>query len=121
MSIQKLPSGKYRAVVRRAGERRNGTARAARREAVADEAQIRLEMGAPAAEAEVTVEALLKDQIEQGRYAATALEGSPTSAPNAAGTVPGADGQRGNPVRPQRPVPRADSQGLECASGPARS
>lgn len=74
MSIQKSPSGKYRAVVRRAGEKRNGTARATRREAIADEAQIRLEMGAPAAEAEVTVDALLKDQIEQGRYAATTLE-----------------------------------------------
>jgi len=74
MSIQKLPSGKYRAVVRRAGDKRNGTARATRRKAVADEAQIRLEMGAPAAEAEVTVDALLKDQIEQGRYAATTLE-----------------------------------------------
>jgi integrase len=74
MSIQKLPSGKYRAVVRRAGEKRNGAARVTRREAVADEAQIRLEMGAPAPEAEVTIDALLKDQIEQGRYAATTLE-----------------------------------------------
>lgn len=71
MSIQKLPSGKYRAVVRRAGEKRNGTARSTRREAVADEAQIRLEMAAPSSEEEVTVDALFRDQIEQGRYAAT--------------------------------------------------
>jgi len=74
MSIQKLPSGKYRAVVRRAGQKRNGSAAPTRREAVADEAQIRLAMGSSPAESEVTIDVLLKDQIEQGRYAATTLE-----------------------------------------------
>jgi hypothetical protein len=46
VSIQKLPSGKYRAVVRQAGLKRNGKSFDTRREAAADEARIRLEMGA---------------------------------------------------------------------------
>ena len=74
VSIQKLPSGKYRAVVRRNGVKRNGKAHDTRREALADEAQIRLEMGSGPDEAEITVDALLKDQIEQGRYSVTTLD-----------------------------------------------
>ncbi len=74
MSIQKLPSGKYRAVVRQAGARRNGKAYDTRREAVAEEARIRLEMGATPDEEQITIGALLTDQIERGRYAVTTLE-----------------------------------------------
>ncbi len=74
MTIEKLPSGKSRAVVRHAGVKRNGKAYSTRREAVADEARIRLEMGSGPEESEITVDALLKDQIEQGTYAATTLE-----------------------------------------------
>lgn len=74
MSIQKLPSGKYRAVVRRAGVKRNGKAQSTRREAQADEARIRLEMGAVPDEEQISIDALLTDQIEQGRYAVTTLE-----------------------------------------------
>ncbi len=48
MSIQKLPSGKYRALVRYAGVKRNGRAQTTRREALADEARICLEMGSTA-------------------------------------------------------------------------
>ena len=74
MSIQKLPSGKYRAVVRKAGVKRNGTAHDNRRDALADEARIRLEMGAEPDESEITVDTLLREQIEQGRYAVTTLD-----------------------------------------------
>jgi hypothetical protein len=66
MSIQKLPSGKYRAVVRHAGVKRNGKAQATRREALADEARIRLEMGSAPEESRSTVDTLLNEQIEQG-------------------------------------------------------
>lgn len=54
--------------------KRNGTARRTRREAVADEARIRLEMGSVPEESQITVDALLTDQIEQGTYAVTTLE-----------------------------------------------
>ena len=74
MSIQKLPSGKYRAVVRQAGVKRNGTAHETRREAAADEARVRLEMGSKPDESNVTVDALLADQIEQSTYAVTTLD-----------------------------------------------
>src|SRR6266511_3598927 len=74
MSIQKLPSGKYRAVVRRDGVKRNGKAHGTRREALADEARIRLEMGSAPDESDITVGNLLNDQIEHGTYAVTTLE-----------------------------------------------
>jgi integrase len=74
MSIQKLPSGKYRAVIRHAGVKRNGKALSTRREAVADEARIRLEMGSAPEESQITVDALLHEQIDQGTYAVTTLE-----------------------------------------------
>jgi integrase len=74
MSIQKLPSGKYRAVVRHAGVKRNGRVQGTRREALADEARIRLEMGSAPEESQTTVDTLLNEQIEQGAYAVTTLE-----------------------------------------------
>ena len=74
VSIQKLPSGTSRAVVRHAGVKRNGEAHGTRREALADEARIRLEMGSGSDELDIAVDALLKDQIEQGAYAATTLD-----------------------------------------------
>jgi integrase len=74
MSIQKLPSGKYRAVVRHAGAKRNGKAQSTRREALADEARIRLEMGSAHEESQTTVDSLLNEQIEHGSYSVTTLE-----------------------------------------------
>lgn len=67
MSIEELPSGKYRAVVRHDGVKRNRKVESTRREALADEARIRLEMGSVPEESQTTVDALLKGQIERVR------------------------------------------------------
>ena len=71
MSIEKLPSGKFRGVVKVGGRRATTKAVATRNEAVALEAQLTLKLGSEPAPSGVTMAELFAGQLDQSGYSAT--------------------------------------------------
>ena len=71
MGIEKLPSGKYRGVVRHNGRKATTTAVETRSEAAMLEAQLRLSMGASPSVRSVSVAELLRAQLDHGDYSPT--------------------------------------------------
>jgi integrase len=76
VSIETLPNGKFRAVVRFKGQpKRNGPTRPTKDEARQDEARLMIELGATGeAVPGVTVHYLVGDQLTHGGYAASSRE-----------------------------------------------
>jgi integrase len=71
VSIEKLPSGKFRGVVKVKGRRATTKAVSTRNEAVALEAQLTLEMGSEPDPSGVTMAELFAGQLDQSGYSAT--------------------------------------------------
>jgi integrase len=73
VGVEKLPSGKYRGVVRHNGKKATTTAVATRSEASMLEAQLKLRMGASPPTDSITVAELLRAQLDHGNYSPTSF------------------------------------------------